>query len=181
MAESPWLTFLVNRQAKISWYSRHWEQPWGEQLGGAGWQAQHDLAMCAHSPECQPYPGLHQMQRSQQVEGGDSAPLLCSGETPPGVLHPALEPSALERHGPVGVGPEAGTKMIRGLENLSYGNRLKEFGLFSLENRRLWGDLIAAFQYVKGPVRKLERDFLQRYVVIGQGIVALNWKTADLD
>jgi len=72
------------------------------------------------------------------------------------------------------VGPEAGTKMIRGLENLSYGNRLKEFGLFSLENRRLWGDLIAAFQYVKGPVRKLERDFLQRYVVIGQGIVALN-------
>jgi len=32
--------------------------------------------------------------------------LFCSGETPPGVLCPALEPSAQERHGPVGGGPQ---------------------------------------------------------------------------
>jgi len=31
---------------------------------------------------------------------------LCSSETPSGALHPALEPSAQERHGPAGVGPE---------------------------------------------------------------------------
>ena len=66
--------------------------------------------MCAHSPEGQAYPGLYHKQRGQQGEGGDSAPLLRSGETQPGVLRPALEPSAQDRHGAVGGGPEEGHK-----------------------------------------------------------------------
>jgi len=110
--------------------------------------------MCACSTESQPYSGLHQKKHGQQVEGGDSAPLLHSGETPPGVLHPALEAPAQERHGPVGTGPEEATKMIQGMEQLSYEERLRELGLFILEKRRFQGDLIVTLQYINRAYKK---------------------------
>jgi len=43
------------------------------------------------------------------------------------------------------------TKMIRGLEYLSYRERLRELGLFSLQKRMLHGEFIVAFQPQKNP------------------------------
>jgi len=59
------------------------------------------------------------------------------------------------------------SKTVRGLEHLSYEERLREFRPFSLEKRRLHGGLTAAFQYLRGPTRKLQKDFLQGHIARG--------------
>jgi len=72
-------------------------------------------------------------------------------------------------------------KMIRELEHLPYEDRLRELGLFSLEKRRLQGDLIAAFQDLKGATGKLGRDFCIRACSNRVTEMALKWKRVDLD
>jgi len=54
------------------------------------------------------------------------------------------------------------TERIRGLKHLSHEERLRELGLFSLEKRRLWGDLIVAFQYLKGAYKQEEERLFMR-------------------
>ena len=45
------------------------------------------------------------------------------------------------------------TRILRELEHLSYEDRLRELGLFSLDKRRFWGELITAFQYLTGALQ----------------------------
>ena len=66
------------------------------------------------------------------------------------------------------------TKMVRGLEHLSYEDRLRQLGLFSLEKRRLQGDLIAAFQHLKAAYRKDGEGLFIRECSDRMRVMALN-------
>jgi len=106
----------------------------------------HQCVLMAQKANC--IPGCIKRTVASRAREG-----ILPGETLPGILHPALEPPAQEGPGAVGGGPEEATKMIRGLEHLSCEERLRKLGLLSLEKRRLWGDLLAALQYLKGACR----------------------------
>lgn len=52
-------------------------------------------------------------------------------------------------------------KMIRGLEQLSYEDKLRGMGLFNLE-RKLWEDLTAAVQQLKEACKRAGGELFRR-------------------
>ena len=95
-------------------------------------------------------------KRWQQGEGSNCSSLLRSCKPPLPVLHLVQHKKDLDLLGQV---QRRATKMIRGLEHLSYGERLRKLGLFSLKNRKIWGDLTVAWHYLKEAYEQ-ERDWL---------------------
>jgi len=142
--------------------------------GSGGWKVGHEPAVCAHSPEGQPYLGLHQ-KSGQQVKGGDSAPLLCSGETSPGVLCPALEPPAQEGHEPFGVGPEKGNENDQGDGAPLRRGQAERVGALQPGEEKAPGRPYCGLPVLKrGLIRKMGTAFLVGPVAIAQGVMVLN-------
>ena len=96
-------------------------------------------------------PGLHQQRGGSRDREG--IVLLCSA-----LMRHHLGPPAQEGCGVLELVQKRATKVISGLEYLCSDDSVKELGLFSSEKRKLQGDLIVAFQYLKG-VYKQEREW----------------------
>lgn len=82
--------------------------------------------------------------------------LLHNHETPPGVLPSGVHKNRKDT-GMLQWVQRTAAKMIKGPEHLSCEQKLQELGLFSLEKRRVQGDLTVTFQCLKG-TGKNDRD-----------------------
>lgn len=76
--------------------------------------------------------------------------ILCICQAPPRVLCPSLGPILEEGYSRDGESPATSYSLGRWAKRATYKERLKRLGLFSLERRRLRGDLIEVYKIIHG-------------------------------
>jgi len=145
-----------------------WTQPWEGFKGAGWWRIQHEFntswqyALAAQKASHH----LGCIKRSMISRLREVTQPLYSCETRPGVQCPVLGSSTQEEHWASWGGSRGWPQRLSECQNAFSTGTEYELGLFSLEKRRLQGDIIAAFWYLKGklvPTGKLGMDFIRAY------------------
>lgn len=131
-----------------------WKRTWMSTT--LGQNTRHELKMCAHSPENHLYPGLHLKQ------GREIVLLLCSALVRP---HPEYcaqlqGPQLRKDMGLLDWVQSRATEMIRGLEHLSYKEKLRHLRLLILE--KVLGKLYCQLSVPEESYKKDRDKFFNR-------------------
>jgi len=106
-----------------------------------GRQIKHKPAIYLSGKASQQYPGLHWAEHCPQLERGDPSPQLSTGEALLECWVQVCAPQYKRDREILECVQQRTTKVIKGLEHLSYEERLRELGLFGLEERSFRGIL----------------------------------------